>query len=320
MARVKAEQPTGNNGPVNGRDQQQWGGRGRGRGRGGGQQGRMHRTIAPWSARDDYALRRRSPSPKRRSPAPQPWVSLGGLHDNLQKWMRNGERDKTLAEWGLGPGDYDILEDRVLADIAVKWPDVTVALLYDKAQEARDSVYRRLEGQGKVRISLEASDWLVLASLWTIMNKALSPVNRKYPFEHTYEQIRSFDTGAMDNQYAFYFKKCELLRAQDAPTAAAAPITRCQVSSVPVAGSYIMGEQAHMQPAWMAPPPPHPSTQGGFCTGNHGGSFVPMLQQGTWVMGGEMGQPITHGGTAGHFYPAPQHHPGAQPRSTMTYY
>ncbi|KXH27203.1 hypothetical protein CSAL01_04766 [Colletotrichum salicis] len=190
MGRVKAEQPPGNHIPANGRDQQHRGGRERGRG--GGQQGRMHRTLALWSARDDYALRRRSPSPRRRFPAPQ---ALG----------------LPLRPPRQPP------EDRVLADIAVKWPDATVAVLYDKTQEARDNVYRRLEGQGKVRI-----------------NKAVGPENRKYPFEHTYEQIHSFDTERARAQED---------RAQQGPTATAAPaIARRPMSPVPAAGSYIVGE------------------------------------------------------------------------------
>lgn len=176
MGRVKSEQPAGRNGQANGqangRDQRNRGGRGRGR----VQQSRMHRTPAPWSARDYYALGRlHSPIPAPASasaPAPEAWVSLGDLDRNLQKWMREGQPGETLSRWGLGPGEYDILEDRVLADIVAKWPDATVALLYDKAQEAREHVYRHFAGQGKVRISLEASDWLKLEGLWKLMGRA----------------------------------------------------------------------------------------------------------------------------------------------------
>ncbi|EXF76965.1 hypothetical protein CFIO01_12222 [Colletotrichum fioriniae PJ7] len=333
MGRVKSEQPAGRNGQANDRDQRNRGGRRRGR----VQQSRMHRTPAPWSARDDYALGRlRSPIPAP-APAPEPWVSLGDLDRNLQKWMREGQPSETLSRWGLGPGEYDILEDRVLADIAAKWPDATVALLYDKAQEAREHVYRHFAGQGKVRISLEASDWLKLEGLWKLMDKALGHEERNYPFNYTYDQIRFFDRGTMDKQYSFYFKKYEheRARAQDvapAAAAAAAPIVGRPMSSVPpaAAGTYLIREQAHMPTAWMAAPggPPPAAQGGGFCTGNHGpGAFVPMPSQGACMMGGGggggMGQPVVHGGTAGHFYPAPHHHhhhPGPQPGPGMGYY
>ncbi|KAF4785923.1 hypothetical protein HER10_EVM0011498 [Colletotrichum scovillei] len=332
MGRVKSEQPTGKKAQANGRDQRNRGGRGRGR----VQQDRMHRIPAPWSARDDFAMGRlRSPVP---APEPESWVSVGDLDRNLQKWMRNGQRDEVLSRWGLGPGEYDILEDRVLADIVAKWPDATVALLYDKAQEAKEHVYRHFAGQGKVRVSLEASDWLKLEGLWKLMDKAHSHEERKYPFDYTYGQIRFFDRGLMDKQYAFYFKKYEheRARAQDAAPAAiapAAPIAARPMSVPPAAaGTYLIREQAHMPTACMAAPGgPHPAAQGGggCCTGNHGpGSFVPMHSQGACMMGGGgggggMGQAVVHGGTAGTFYPAPQHHHhhhGAQPGPGMGYY
>ncbi|KAK1504537.1 hypothetical protein CTAM01_03844 [Colletotrichum tamarilloi] len=334
MGRVKSEQPTGKKAQANGRDQRDRGGRGHGR----VQQDRMHRIPAPWSARDDFAMGRlRSPVP---APAPEPWVSVGDLDRNLQKWMREGQRDEVLSRWGLGPGEYDILEDRVLADIVAKWPDATVALLYDKAQEAKEHVYRHFAGQGKVRISLEASDWLKLEGLWKLMDKAHSHEERKYPFDYTYGQIRFFDRGLMDKQYAFYFKKYEheRARAQDvapaaiatAAAAAATPIAARPMSVPPAAaGTYLIREQAHMPTACMAAPGGPPLAAqggGGCCTGNHGpGTFVPMASQGVCMMGGGggMGQAVVHGGTAGTFYPAPQHHHhhhGAQPGPGMGYY
>ncbi|KAK1469551.1 hypothetical protein CMEL01_01318 [Colletotrichum melonis] len=334
MGRVKSEQPTGKKAQANGRDQRDRGGRGHGR----FQQDRMHRIPAPWSARDDFAMGRlRSPVP---ASAPEPWVSVGDLDRNLQKWMREGQRDEVLSRWGLGPGEYDILEDRVLADIVAKWPDATVALLYDKAQEAKEHVYRHFAGQGKVRISLEASDWLKLEGLWKLMDKAHSHEERKYPFDYTYGQIRFFDRGLMDKQYAFYFKKDEheRARAQDvapaaiatAAAAAATPIAARPMSVPPAAaGTYLIREQAHMPTACMAAlggPPPAAQGGGGCCTGNHGpGTFVPMASQGACMMGGGggMGQAVVHGGTAGTFYPAPQHHHhhhGAQPGPGMGYY
>ncbi|OHE97385.1 hypothetical protein CORC01_07290 [Colletotrichum orchidophilum] len=300
MGQVKPQQQSGKKAQPNGRGQRQRGGRGR--------HGRKHRTPSHWSFAQDFAA-----GPP--SSASKPWVSLGNLDFSLQRWMRNGNPDQTLANWGLDTDHYASLEDRVLADIALKWPDATVSLLYEKTQEAREHVYHHFASKAQARLSLEASDWFILEALWIIMNKAQTgmrnlPENRKYSYDYTYSQLRSFASGPVDMQYAFYLKKYERSR-----TPGAAPTTT-PMSSVPAAGSYLIGDQTRMPTTWMAPPPTH----GGLFHTSHGSSFVPMPSQGTWMVGGGMGQAIAHGGPASHLYASAQHLPGAQQRPPLTYY